>query len=48
MSMKEYYEFESGFIADTACKQTAEAFMPSVQNIISKIVRSPEFRKLLA
>jgi hypothetical protein len=47
MSMKEYYEFESGFVADTACKQTAEAFMPTVQNLISKIVRSPEFKKLV-
>ena len=28
----EHYEFESGFIADTACKQTAEAYFPAVQN----------------
>lgn len=46
--MNEYYEFHSGFVADTACKQTAEAFMGLVQNLIGKIVRSPEFRKLVA
>jgi hypothetical protein len=26
--VEEHYEFNSGFIADTACKQTAEAYLP--------------------
>lgn len=43
----EHYEFESGFIADTACKQTAEAFLPAVQNLIGKLIKSPEFKGLL-
>lgn len=47
MSAVEHYEFESGFIADTACKQTAEAYMATVQNLIGKFVRSPEFKGLL-
>lgn len=47
MMAAEHYEFESGFVADTACKQTAEAYMPTVQNLIGKIVRSPEFKGLL-
>jgi hypothetical protein len=47
MSAAEHYEFESGFIADTACKQTAEAYMPAVQNLIRKVVQSPEFRELV-
>ena len=47
MSVSEHYEFESGFIADTACKQTAEAYLPAVQNLIGKLVKSPEFRSLL-
>jgi hypothetical protein len=47
MVASEHYQFESGFVADTACKQTAEAYMPTVQNLISKIVRSPEFKSLL-
>jgi len=45
--VSEHYEFNSGFIADTACKQTAEAFLPAVQNIIGKLIKSPEFRSLL-
>ena len=47
MNASEHYEFESGFVADTACKQTAEAYMPMAQNLIGKIVRSPEFKGLL-
>lgn len=43
----EHYEFESGFAAITACKQTAEAFFPAVQNLIFKAVSSPGFRPLL-
>lgn len=47
MRISEHYEFESGFIADTACKQTAEAYMPTVQNLIGNIVRSAEFKLLV-
>ena len=46
--VSEHYEFNSGFIADTACKQTAEAYLPAVQNIIGKLVKSPDFKSLLA
>lgn len=47
ITANEHYEFESGFIADTACKQTAEAYMPAVQNLIGKVVRMPEFKALV-
>ncbi|MBI4987822.1 MAG: hypothetical protein HZC23_03280 [Rhodocyclales bacterium] len=47
LAAMEHYEFESGFNALTACKQTAEAYMPTIQNLIGKIVRSPDFRQLL-
>ncbi|MEN6584706.1 MAG: hypothetical protein ABFE02_01465 [Sulfuricella sp.] len=43
----EHYEFNSGFVADTACKQTAEAYFPAVQNLIQKLVKSPEFLALV-
>ena len=45
--VSEYYEFNSGFVADTACKQTAEAYLPAVQNLIGKLVKSPEFVALV-
>lgn len=47
MTASEHYEFESGYSAETACKQTAEAFMPAVQDLIGKIVKSPDFRALV-
>jgi hypothetical protein len=43
----EHYEFNSGFIADTACKQTAEAYYPAVQNLIGKLVKSQDFPALV-
>ncbi len=48
ISVVEHYEFNSGFIADTACKQTAEAFLPAVQNLISKLVKNPQFKAMLS
>lgn len=46
--VSEHYEFNSGFIADTACKQTAEAYLPTIQNLIGKLINAPEFKSLLA
>lgn len=46
--VSEHYEFNSGFIADTACKQTAEAYLPTVQNLIGKLIKAPEFKSLLS
>lgn len=48
MFVSEHYEFESGFSAETACKQIAEAYLPAVQNLIGKLVKASEFRSLLA
>jgi hypothetical protein len=45
--VSEHYEFNSGFIADTACKQTAEAYLPAVQDLIQKLVKSPDFKSLI-
>jgi len=47
MSVNEHYEFQSGFVATEACRQTAEAFARAVQNLIGKTVRSPEFMRLV-
>lgn len=47
MAVDEHYEFESGYVADTACKQTAEAYFPAVQDVVKKTVRAPEFKALV-
>ncbi len=43
----ERYEFNSGFDALTACKQTAEAYCFAVQNLIGKLIKSPDFKGLV-
>lgn len=48
MTASEYYEFESGFGGETACSNTANAFMPTVQNLIRKAVTAPEFKRLVS
>ena len=47
MSVSESYAYTSSFYGETACNQTAQAFMPAVQNLVGKIVRSPEFTVLI-
>ena len=48
ITVTEYYEFESGFNATTACNNTANAIMPAVQNLVGKAIRSPQFAGLLS
>jgi hypothetical protein len=47
ITASEYYEFESGFEGNSACQNTANALMPTVQNLIGKIIKSPKFRDLI-
>jgi hypothetical protein len=47
MSATESYAFTSSFYGETACNQTAQAFMPAVQNLVGKIVRDAEFNTLV-
>ena len=47
MTISEVYEFESGYNGETACRQTAEAFVPAVQDLIGKTVRSSQFKVLV-
>ncbi len=39
----EYYEFDSGFDGYTACKNTSDALMPAVQNLVAKVYKDPQF-----
>lgn len=45
--VSEYYEFNSGFVANDACRNTAEAYSRAVQNLVGKVVKSPAFVELL-
>jgi hypothetical protein len=43
----EDYDYQSSFVGETACNQTAQALMPAVENLVRKIVSNPEFRSML-
>ncbi|MBW8760755.1 MAG: hypothetical protein JF586_24505 [Burkholderiales bacterium] len=47
LKISEYYEFNSGFSAPEACRNTAEAYSRAVQNLIGKTVRDPSFADLV-
>ena len=48
MSVSESYIYTSGVYSATVCRQAAQAFMPAVQNLVGKVVRSPEFMALIS
>ena len=47
LDVSEYYEFNSGFVANEACRNTAEAYSRAVQNLVGKAVRAPSFAELV-
>lgn len=47
LTVSDKYEFESYFLGGTACKRTAESFLPAVQKLIDKIIRDQRFAALL-
>lgn len=47
LNKTENYSYTSSYFGETACNQTAQALMPAVQDLISKVVHDPEFISLL-
>jgi hypothetical protein len=47
LSVAEEYGYKSSYYGETACNQTAHALMPAVQNVVSKVVRHPDFPSLM-
>lgn len=45
--VSEHYEFDSSIQVFAACAQTANAYMPAVQNILGKLIKSPDFKSLV-
>ena len=48
ISVSETHSFKTSFYGETACNQTAQSLMPAVQDLISKIIRNPEFPLLVS
>jgi len=46
-AVREDYDYESSFYGETACNQTAQAFMPAVQNLIQRVVSHPTFKEMI-
>ncbi len=46
-NVKQIYEFSTNFVADKACQQVAQAFVPAVQALISNMVSNPKFQALV-
>jgi hypothetical protein len=47
VTVSENYSYTTSFYGETACNQTAQALMPAVQDLISKIIRHPDFPTLV-
>ena len=47
LDVSENYDFSSGFAANEACRNTAEAFSRAVQNLVGKAVKTQGFQALL-
>lgn len=43
----EHYEFEAGFGAFAACQKIADYYMQATQNVLGKLITSPEFKPLV-
>jgi len=47
ITVQEQYRFPGAFAAVTACKRVADGYAPAVQNVLQKLIASPEFRSLV-
>lgn len=45
--VSEKYDFKTSFGADTACQEAADAYIPAVNKLVAKLVKSNEFTALL-
>lgn len=48
LTAHEDYRYDASVIGAEACRQTAQALMPAVQNLIRKVVSHPTFLKMVA
>ena len=43
----EHYEFDAGIAALTACQKIADYYMQATQNVLGKLISSPDFKSLV-
>lgn len=47
LSVDSVHDYDSSFVGEVACNQGAQAFVLAVQNLISNLVRHPDFKNLV-
>lgn len=47
LTISDQYKYSTSFYGETACNQTAQALMPAVQNVITKLVHHEGFGRLV-
>jgi hypothetical protein len=47
LSAREEYKYEKHFVGEVACRQTAHALTPAIQDLVRKTVQHPDFAGLL-
>lgn len=47
LNVSEVYDYKTSFYGETACNQTAQALLPAVQDLISKVIHNPKFADLV-
>lgn len=43
---KSRFEFPGSFVADKACQEVAQVFIPAVQKLIEDVVQNPKFKQI--
>jgi hypothetical protein len=41
------YDYESSYLASSACSEMQRSYMPAVQQLVNKIITDPKFKELL-
>ena len=47
ITIEDRYDYTSSWYGEAACNQTAQALMPAVQNVITKLINHSNFEQLL-
>jgi hypothetical protein len=47
VTVQEHYRFPGSMHGDIACQRVADALLPAVQNLLQKLIASPDFRSMM-
>lgn len=47
MTVKSRYDYESSYLASSACSEMQRSFVPAVQKLIGDIIKNQKFKNLI-